>query len=91
MSLDLPIKKDILITTPIIETWGDKQDHRILLGQWCNTTDQHIKKDNYVILEYYQNDQFDLEQSYLYLQALYKRTLKSVSSLLNDYHNLNLA
>ena len=39
MSLDLNIKKDVLITTPLEETWGNKSNNILLLGLWCKTHD----------------------------------------------------
>ena len=46
MSLDLNIKKDVLITTPLEETWGNKSKNILLLGLWCKTLDSVNNLEN---------------------------------------------
>jgi putative transferase (TIGR04331 family) len=89
MSFDSLIKKDILITTPLEATWGNKKKNILLLGLWCKTPDNldlYEEKD-YEIHNYHRDDPSNLPRDYKYLEALFERVIIKLAKTLNQYHS----
>ena len=80
-----------LITTALEETWPDKKQPVLFLGEWCRLySRKNAWSDmNGVVAPYHWNDRNKLHQDYLYLEGLYEELLDELYVILNGIHGLN--
>jgi len=88
--LQLKAKK-VLVTTPIIETWGESHEEILLLGEWCKTLENEtiLETREHSTLKYHGDDTTQRPIRHKYLFNLHEKVLLSLRDTLNNYHNVN--
>ena len=85
------MKKKLIISTPIKETWGDRE--LIFLGEWCkkfSESDIWNNKDFETLTYHWQNPR-KIDKDNLYLEGVYEKLLESLVINLNAIHKVNLS
>lgn len=85
------MKKKLIISTPIKETWGDRE--LIFLGEWCkkfSESDIWNNKDFETLTYHWQNPR-KIDKDNLYLEGVYEKLLESLVINLNAIHEVNLS
>ena len=82
---------NILITTALTETWGNRDQKAVLLGEWCKTLDNlnELEAREYRQVPYHWSDRDKFIKDYDYLELFYERVLQSLANSLNDYHGVD--
>ena len=82
-------EKRFLITTALEETWVEDQPV-LFLGEWCRlySRKERWSEMDAVVQAYHWDDRERLYSDYKYMNALYERVLKDLSSKLNQIHGL---
>ena len=78
-----------LVTTPILDSFSSKSEN-LIVGKWCLQELKNTKK-NLIISEspYHWASEDKVKKDYKYLKKFYYQTISNISSLLNDYHNVD--
>ncbi len=82
--------EQLLVTTGLLDTWGDDQDI-IFLGEWCKPYNlkSNYDKRRYSTIPYHWNDSKKLRRDHGYLCRLHERVLAALAKSLNDLHNVS--
>jgi putative transferase (TIGR04331 family) len=82
---------NILITTALTDTWGNRDQKAVLLGEWCKTLDNlnELEAREYHQVPYHWSDRDKFIKDYDYLELFYERVLQSLANSLNDYHGVD--
>ena len=82
---------NILITTALTETWGNRDQKAVLLGEWCKTLDNlnELEARQYRQVPYHWSDRDKFIKDYDYLELFYERVLQSLANSLNNYHGVD--
>ena len=85
------MSSNILITTALTETWGNRDQKAVLLGEWCKTLDNlnELEAREYRQVPYHWSDRDKFIKDYDYLELFYERVLQSLANSLNDYHGVD--
>ena len=91
MELILSKIKNLLVLTPLVETFG-KNEKIFFLGSWCNSYSKRkfLKNRRYLFFKHPYNineKKFSIDQKYL--NKLRKRLLNSLTVKLNQIHNIS--
>lgn len=80
----------MFLATTAIDSFWDKEDEIIFLGEWCkpNSKEKIWSHLNYKTLNYHWADKKKLLRDYQYLNQVYYRYLKALSEKLNELHNV---
>ena len=80
-----------LVTTALEETWPEKKDNVLFLGEWCKIySRKHTwSKYEHEVVPYHWDDRDKLHSDYLYLESLYEILLTEFSGILNKFHDVN--
>lgn len=82
--------KYFLVTTAIEQTWSEEMPV-LFLGEWCRLyarKDRWSKMDG-AILPYHWDDRAKLHSDYLYMNELYEKILRALSTHLNQIHRVD--
>ena len=85
------MERRFLITTALEDSWPNKEEPVLFLGEWCCL---HSKKKkwlslDYKILKYHWDDRTQLYRDYFYLLDIYEETLAEAKEALNELHQVN--
>ena len=85
------MKKRFLITTALEDSWPDKEEAVIFLGEWCRLYSRKKiwEKMDAEVLPYHWDDRGKLYRDYLYIRDLYERVLKVLTEKLNNIHSVD--
>jgi putative transferase (TIGR04331 family) len=85
------MKKRFLVTTALEDTWPDKEDAVIFLGEWCRL---YSRKDRWDLMDaevvpYHWNDRDKLHKDYKFICLLFEKILNELTIELNKVHKVN--
>ena len=84
------LKKKVLVTTSIEETWLENA-HIVFLGEWCKKYSRKdaLKDISHETLPFHWKDRNKFNKDSIYLRELHEILLKRLQTVLNDYHHTN--
>jgi putative transferase (TIGR04331 family) len=82
--------KKHLVTTALLETWGN-QESILYLGEWCKIyKDKKLWENlNHEVAEYHWDDRDKLQADFSYLNTFYDKLFPHLTEYLNKIHNTN--
>ena len=84
------MERRFLITTALEETWPNKEESVLFLGEWCclHANKEKWESLDYQILKYRWDDRQKLHDDYVYLLDVYEIILKELTASLNKLHGV---
>jgi len=84
-------KDKLLVTTALEETWGNRGEYLIFLGEWCRDYSRKESWNNrlHEVLPYHWKDRSKFKKDHDYLERLNEKLLDALTLKLNCIHNID--
>lgn len=85
------MKKRVLVTSSLLDTWPNKEHPILFLGEWCMKFNQseELQGRDFKLIDYHWDNRKKYYSNYTYLKKLHERLLTYLTSYLNKVHQVN--